>query len=214
VNLGKGAVPMPELLVFVPVSDPQVVQPWLDRLVAISSEHGGVEWKTRKAGDAEIHFCNLATEVAALSPSFVVADGYLIASSNTLNIVKALKQRDDAQNSLAAAADFAAAAKACAGAGAIVHLRGFKAVELGWRPFETWALPQIDAHADELGFGREAIPDQEAFAKALGTTTWSVTVDDAGVRGRVRGSLGFGALLAAGAQLFDELLQRATGKAN
>lgn len=211
VSMGTG-LKLPDVVLFVPVRDAQVVAPWIERLAGMAAQKHGIEWKTRQAGEHEIHYCEIATGMAALAPSYVLADGYLLLSTQTKSLVAALKQKDNRDGSLAAAPDFVAAQQGHAGAAGFLHLRSFRAVEFGWRPFEQNVLALLDRHADEVGFGREAVPDQEEFAKALGTTTISLTVDADGARLRSQGPIGFGGLLAGAAWLGDELLGRAAGR--
>jgi hypothetical protein len=209
-NIGPAFIPEP--LVLVPVTDASVVQQWLDRLCEMSAQMHGLQWKTRKVGSTDVRYCEVAAGIA-LSPSFALADGYLIASSQTKNVVAALRQKSDAGNSLAGAEDLQAAVKGSPGAAGFVHLRGFRLVQLGWRTFDSMVLSQLEGHERELGFGRDAIPDQEAFAQALGTTTWSVTVDDRGAHARAVGfPLGNAGLLAGTMFVFDDVLGRACSK--
>jgi hypothetical protein len=213
-NIGAllGPIPVPEPLLLVPVKDEAVVRQWLDRICEMSAQMHGLQWKTRKVGSTDVRYCEIAAGIA-LSPSFALADGYLIASSQTKNVVAALRQKSDASSSLASAEDLQAAVKQSPGASGFLHVRGFRLVELGWRTFDTMVLSQLEAHERELGFGREAIPDQEAFAKALGTTTWSLTVDDRGAHARAVGfPLGNAGLLAGLMFVFDDVLGRAAGK--
>lgn len=210
VGVAKGPVPVPELTVFVPVRDEQVVATWLERLAGMAEQETGMQWKTRKSGDAEIRYCEVQAGPFALSPSFVLANGHLIIGSSTKSVLRTLNQ--DRATSLAASEDFAAAAKQCQGAAAMLHLRTFRLVEIGWRDFETHVLGMVDAHSDELGFDREAVPDQEDFARGLGTMTWSASVDEQGLHLDARGSLGQSTLLIAAGALFDELLLRASGR--
>ncbi|MGE3174782.1 MAG: hypothetical protein AB7O97_19285 [Planctomycetota bacterium] len=210
-TMGKGAVPIPEALLIVPVRDEAVVQRWIERVQQLAVAKGGVEWRSRDADGTTIHYCRLH-EGVPLSPSFVLTNGYLLASTTTGVLTDALKQRDDADTSLARCRDFAAAASQNTGAAAFLHLRPSRGVENNWRMLETFALPQLDRFAEQIGFGRDALPDQEAIVRAAGEITLSVTVDADGVRLRSRSNLGLGGMVVGGAVLLDELLQRAAGK--
>jgi hypothetical protein len=211
--LEKGAVPKPELLAFVAVKNWQNVAALLGKLEQAVAEQLHAEWKTRQAGDAEIRFFNLKVEdKLQLSPCYARTSKGLLLASDANAMVRALNQAGKQDEALAAQADFASAAQVSAGASGLVHLRLFRAAELGWRSVETMAYPQLDEHADEVGFTSEALPDQEAVARALGTLTWSLHVDRHGVGLKSHGSLGLGAVLAAMGRAADEVLQRAGGK--
>lgn len=207
VSLSRGALPLPELLLFLPVRDGQVVSAWLERLAGAAAEHGGVQWKTRQVGATAVRYCDVTAGSMALSPSFALAHGHLIVGSHTKVVVAALQR--EAADSLASADDFVAAAEQCRDAAALLHLRNFRLVDVGWRPFEVHVLSQLDAHAEEIGFDRDAVPEQEDFAAALGTITIHATVDEHGARFGSRGNLSpWTAWIAAGAVL-DQLLLRA-----
>ncbi|MFY9345888.1 MAG: hypothetical protein WAT39_25575 [Planctomycetota bacterium] len=210
--LEKGAVPKPEMLVRIAVRDPQVVAALLQQLEGKVSEQSGLEWKTRKADDHEVRFVNLPLPEAKLqlSPCYVVTKDSLWLGSDAQALVRALRQ--DPAASLAAQPDFQALATQSKGASGVMHLRLFRAAEIGWRTVETMAYPQLDAHQDEVGFGSDALPDSETMAKALGTSSWVWTVDDAGVTVQSRGTFTFGSLLAAFGACGDEVLGRAGAK--
>ncbi len=213
-SLEKGAVPKPELLVRVAVRDATAVGAMLQRLEAAVAEGAGLEWKTRKAGEHEVRFCSVPLEAARLqlSPSYLLQKDALWLASDAAALVRALRQGDDAESSLTAQADFKQMIADTKGACGVLHLRSFRAVEIGWRTVETMGYPQLDAHKDEIGFGSEALPDAETMAKALGTSTFSYHVDGAGVTWRSHGTFTFGALLAALGAGGDDMLGRAGGK--
>jgi hypothetical protein len=100
------------------------------------------------------------------------------------------------------------------GASAVVHWRLHRLVELGYGAFEKNVGAAIDAQEDELGFGREALPDAESLAQALGVSSWLLHVGDAGVTLRGRGQLTFGSLYGALGLAFDGFLARAAKPAN
>lgn len=212
VALEKGAVPKPELLVRIAVRDAQVVGGLLQHLEAAVVENAGLEWKTRKADQHDVRFCSLQLPEAQLqlSPCYVLTKDALWFGSDAAALVRALRQ--DAGDSLAAQPDFQALAHDANGASGVMHWRLFRAAEIGWRTVETMVYPQIDAHKEQLGFGSDALPDAEAMAKALGTSTCLYRVDDHGVTVQSRGTFTFGAALAAFGMLGDEVLGRAGGK--
>jgi hypothetical protein len=210
IGLEKGAVPKPELLLHVGVRDAKAIAPLLAQLEQATARHGH-EWKARQVGDREIRFCNVAAPHVQLqlSPCYVLTDTSLVFGSDVAALVRALRQGERADESFAAQADFAEMAAAGAGASGVLHLRLFRAAELGWRSVETMLYPQIDAHEQRVGFGSEALPDAEAMARAVGTSTFLYTVDEDGVTWRSRGTLTFGSLLAGFGGLADEVLSRA-----
>ncbi len=214
IGLEKGAVPKPELLFRIAVRDAKAVAPLLQQLEAMAAARGGVEWKTRKVGEREIRFCNVSPEGVdlQLSPCYVLTERALLCGSDVAALVRALRQGDKPAESFAAQADFKALQTTAAGGSGVLHLRLFRAAELGWRSIETMVYPQLDAHKDQVGFGSEALPDAEAMAKALGTSTFVYTVDDDGITLKSHGTLTFGSLLAAFGMLGDEVLSRASGK--
>ncbi|MCA8976879.1 MAG: hypothetical protein KDC98_19305, partial [Planctomycetes bacterium] len=112
--------------------------------------------------------------------------------------------------SLATQPDFTAMRQATAGAFGVLHLRLFRASELGWRAVETMAFPQLDAHQDEIGFGSEALPEGEDLAKALGTSTVAAFVDENGFTLKNHGTLGLGSYLAGVATVLEDVLRRAS----
>lgn len=215
-QLEEGAIPLPSVLAIAKVRDEAVVSRWLDRLREATAQQGGIEWKTRKSGDVTVHYC--AIEAAAeskvpLVPSFALVAGNLIVGSQVRAVIEAIKQHEQADASLFATADFAAAAKAEAKSMAFLHLRPGRAIEKHWKAIETWVLPQLDAQSEQLGFGSEDLPEPEVFARGLGTMTLSATCDEHGVRLRSRGNLGLGGVLAAFGAVCDDVLQRASTKA-
>jgi hypothetical protein len=212
IALEKGAVPKPELLVRVAVRDAKVVGGLLQQLEAMVTGETGLQWKSRKAGEHDVRFCNLQLPEAEmqLSPSYLLTNDALWFASDTAALVRALRQGRDA--SLAAQPDFTEVAQAAAGASGVVHCRLFRAAEIGWRTVETLAYPLLDAQKDMLGFGSEALPDSETLAKALGTLTSIYRVDDSGVTTSTRGLLTNGALLAALGLAGDTVLDRASTK--
>jgi hypothetical protein len=214
IGLEKGAIPKPELLVRIAVRDAAAVAPLLQSLEAVMAQRGDIEWKTRKAGAHEIRYCNvqLPNVQLQLSPSWLLRDGALWLASDTQALVRSLRQADDAATSLQAQPDFQQMAAATKGASGVLHVRSFRAVELGWRSVETLAYPMLDAHRDDVGFGSEALPDMETMAKAVGTSTVSYRVDDDGVTCRSDGAFTLGAMLAALGAGSDHLLARAGAK--
>lgn len=211
IGLEKGAVPKPELLMRVAVADAAPVADLLLRLEAAAAQHVGVEWKSRDVDGNDVRFCNLPVgEAVQLSPCYALRDGALWLASDVAALVRALRQGPG--DSLAAEDDFAALRQTAAGASGVVHLRAFRGVEIGWRQIETLVYPLVDAQADRLGFDSDALPDAETLANALGTATWLWRVDDDGFTVESHGTLTFGALLAAGGALLDEVLARTTSR--
>lgn len=216
-SLEKGPLPKPELLVRLAVADAEVVQSLLPRLEAAVARRGEVVWRTRKVGAHEVRWCDLPLPGGALqlSPSYVLlADGLWLAS-DVAALVRTLRQSERANeenlgDSLAAQPDMQALADRAAGASGVLHVRAFRAAELGWRSVETLVYPQLDAHRDELGFGSEVLPDSEAVARALGTATMLYRVDDEGVTVEHHGTFTFGAMFAGLGWLVDDVLARAT----
>lgn len=208
-GLERGAVPKPELLVRIGVRDAAAVGSLLQRLEGVAAG-GGLEWKARKVGDHVLRFCNVPLPAAELqlSPCYVLQGDALWLASDTAALVRMLRQADDAATSLAAAPDVQALMQAAGGASGVVHVRTFRAVQLGWRAVETFGYPLLDARAEQLGFGSDALPDGETLAAALGSNSWLCHVDDDGITVQGRGTFTFGALLAAFGAAGDEVLVR------
>ncbi len=214
IGLEKGAVPKPELLVRMAVADGSAIVALLQKVEQMVAQQGGLEWKARKVGELTIRFCNVELPEAKLhlSPCYVLTGKELLFGSDVAALVRALKQREKADESFASQPDFQAMANDSKGASGVLHLRLFRAAELGWRSVETLAYPQLDAHKDEVGFGSDSLPDAETMAKALGTSTFVYTVDANGITMKSHGTLGFGSLFAALGSAADEVLHRACGK--
>ncbi len=214
-SLEKGAVPKPELLLRVAVREAAQVQPLLQRLEAMLAEEG-LEWKERAVGSATIRFVSIPVELGEVqwqfSPCYVLRQGELLLGSDVPGMVRALRQAERPADSFAEQPDFAQLASECRGKSGVLHLRLFRAADLGWRTVEQLAFPLLDNHQAEIGFGSEALPDAEAMAQALGTSTFTFAVDDSGLLVKSHGTLAFGALLAAGGALADEVLKRAGSK--
>lgn len=208
-SLEKAAVPKPELLVRLAVRDADKVAVVLQRLEAAVAREG-LEWKDRDVDGHTVRFCNVDIEdKLKLSPCYVLTKDALLLGSDTACLVRALRM-GDAGESFAAEPDFAEMARVADGAFGVLHLRLFRAAELGWRTVETLGFPQLDAHKEQLGFGSEALPDGETMAKALGTVTTAARVDESGLTITNQGSLGLGVYLAAFGALADDVLDRAT----
>jgi hypothetical protein len=213
VNLAKGPLPLPEPLLFVEIADWQQVEPLLQQLQEMTTKNHGIEWKTRKAGDAVIHYCEVKPgDSIRLSPCYVYQDGMLVFGSQVQNLLAAQEQHRKAEDSLFAQPDFAAAMQQNQGACGFAHLRWFRAAELTWRTVEIMAGKQLDAHAEDIGFGSEVLPDQETVARALGTSTTSVRVDAHGFLLQSHGNFGFACLLAGLGRAVDEVFSRASGR--
>jgi hypothetical protein len=216
-SLAAGAVPKPELLVHVGVRDPEVVQQLLQGLEQHVAQGVGLEFRSRDVDGTTVRFVNVRLPEAELqiSPSYALHGESLWIASDVATLVKALRQSaGDAGESLAAQEDFRLFAARVHGASGALHLRLFRAAQLGWRAVEQFGFPFVDAHADEIGFGSEALPDAETVAKALGTHTVAFHVDDRGVTVRSQGTLGFGALYAGLGAALDHVLEAATGKSH
>ncbi|HEX6810482.1 MAG TPA: hypothetical protein VF384_02560 [Planctomycetota bacterium] len=213
-SLEKGPTPKPELLVRVGVRDASVVAPFVKQLESMSAEHGPLEWKTRKVGDHEVRFCNVTLNEVQfpLSPCYVITDHALLVGSDVAVLVRALRQDAQPEESLAAQPDFKELQATVAGGSGFVHMRLFRAVEIGWRTVETLAYPMLDAKKEKVGFSSEALPDTETMAKALGTSTFVYDVDDHGITWRSHGTMAFGTMFASFGAVLDELLSRAGGK--
>lgn len=210
-SLERGAVPKPELLVLLAVRDRLRVAALLQRLEGLAAARGGMEWKTRRAGAHEIRYTALRAGDLQLSPSYVLLDGGLLLASDTAALVRALNQVGK-PDSLAVAEDFAAMANGSRGASGVVHLRLFRAVELGWRSVETMLYPLLDQQADQIGFTSDALPDQEAMARALGVCSLAWHVDEHGISLRGAGPVGLAAAVAAVGKVADQILQRASAR--
>lgn len=207
-SLEKGAVPKPELFVRVAVKDPARVASLLQRLEAAVAEQG-LEWKERDVDGRAVRFCNVDVEgKLKLSPCYALTEDALLLGSDTACLVRALRMQD-ADDSLVSQADFAEMERVAEGAFGVLHIRLFRAAELGWRTVETLGFPQLDAHKDELGFGSEALPDGETVAAALGTATMAARVDEHGITLTNQGTLGLGVYLAAFGALIDDVFARA-----
>ncbi|MEO6597728.1 MAG: hypothetical protein ABIP94_23530 [Planctomycetota bacterium] len=214
VAIGLERGPKPELLVHFAVRDRATVASLLQRVEAMVAGQGGIEWKSRKVGDDEIRFFSATLPNGALqvSPCYVLTNDALMCGSDVAGLVRALNQHKEPKASLAAEPDFQSLATEAKGGSGVLHLRLFRAAEVGWRTVETLVYPQLDAHKDEVGFGSETLPDAETMAKALGTSTFVYSVDDAGITVASHGTLTIGSLLAAIGALGDQVLSRACGK--
>src|SRR5262245_7647614 len=207
----KGAL-LPDALAVLSVRDRKVLAPWLDKALEAAAKQG-VEWKTRDADGVAIRYCDVPVEGIRLplAPALALLDDRLLIASQPKVIVAALKQRADHASSLAAVEDFAAQAQRNANASLLVHLRQGLGVARGWRFVESM-FKSFEGVQEQLGFGPEALPDQEEIARAAGSTTFTITVDDHGVRLRTQGNLGLGGLLIGVASVGDAVLQRAANK--
>lgn len=213
-SLGDTPAPIPGLTVVVRLRDVAAATKWLDKAREASVDQG-LQWKVRMQGETTIHYC--AAPISGeggieLTPSYAIHDGNLVIGSTTKVVLDALKQRADESTSLFREADFTVAMLAEESAMGLVHLRPGRLCERRWGLAETWLLPQLDANQQELGFSSEDLPEPEAIAAALGTSTISVTCDDEGLRLRMRGNLGLGGVAACFCVLVDEVLARATSK--
>ena len=196
-SLEQGALPKPELLVRIEVRDAPRVAALLQRLTAMVADETGLEWKQRKVDENVVHFVNVDVEQRfKLSPCWALADGALLLGSDAAVLVRALRL-DDPEDSLAAQEDFRTLATNTQGAFGVLHLRLFRGVDLAWRTVETMVFPQVDAHADDIGFDSSALPDSEAMGALLDTSTVAAFADESGYSLESRGALGSGAWLAA-----------------
>ncbi|MFK7741150.1 MAG: hypothetical protein AB8H80_12600 [Planctomycetota bacterium] len=212
-SLEKGPVPKPELLMRLTVRDHDLVAGLLQRVEQMSSQEGGVEWRSRKSGDDAIRFCSMQVEGGLmLTPCYLLTNDALWFGSDALGLSRAMKRADRPEQSLAAQPDFAQMADKTDGASGVLYVRAFRGVQIGWRSVETMLYPMLDAQADEIGFGSEALPDQEQMAKALGTTTIAYHVGDDGVTVRAEGSMTIGALLAGLGAMADRVLSLASAQ--
>lgn len=208
VGLGSGGVPKPEVMVHVAVRDAAHVHQMLTAIEGHIAERG-VTWASRQQGDHEIRYAQFeGGDQAVLTPCYTVLDGGVVIASNVALLVRTVKQFGSPDQSLAATDDFRAAAADAKGGVGFLHVRWFRGVELAWRTIETHVYNYVDSHADELGFDRDALPEAEELARAVGTSTMILHVDDAGMRVTSRGPIGTGSAVAAGGMLLDELLQR------
>jgi len=203
---------LPDALAVLSVRDRKALAPWLDKAFEVAAQQG-IEWKTRDADGVAIRYCDVPMEGIRLplAPAFALLDDRLLIGSQPKVIVAALKQRQDRASSLAAVDDFAAQAQQNTKASLLVHLRQGVSVARGWRNVES-LFKSFEGVQEQLGFGPEALPDPEDIARAAGTTTFTITVDDHGVRLRTQGNLGLGGLLIGAASLGDAVLQRAANK--
>lgn len=213
VDLASGQLPLPQPLLFVEVADRDKVAGLLDRLKEAGSQRLGLEWRTRESGDDVIHFCDVQPDDSIrLTPCYAFADGMLVVGAHLQSLQKALEQRRQAETSLFAQPDFATAMQHADGVSGFMHLRWFRAAELTWRTVETQLGAMIDAHADEIGFGSEVLPELETVKQALGTCTTTVRVDGHGVTLENRDKFGFSCMLAGALRAADEVLARACGR--
>lgn len=209
-SLEKGPIPKPELLLRVVVREAAQVANLLPQLESMAEMALGVEWKSRQLDGMEIRYCNVPLgDSLQMSPCYVLRSGDLLFGSDLQGLVRALRQSQRPGDGLMAQPDFAVLREEAAGASGVLHLRWFRAADLGWRSVEQLAFPWIDQHSEELGFGSEALPEAEAMAAALGTSTVGFRVDDQGFLVRGRGSLSFGSLLAGGLAVAELVLGRA-----
>jgi len=212
VAAAKGGVPKPEVLLRVEVRDRAAAAQLLQRLERAVANAARCEWKSRAIGDREVRFCTVEIQDAnvQLAPCYALLDDGVVFGSDVASLVRALRPDADAAAALAAQDDFVAMAKATNGSSGVVHVRSFRAVELGWRTVESWVFPLVDQNADQLGFDSDALPDTETMARALGTSTISFRVDDDGIEVRHHGTLAAGAWFASFGALVDEVLLRAS----
>ncbi|MCR9248435.1 MAG: hypothetical protein NXI31_25695 [bacterium] len=210
ISLEKGPVPKPELLARIELDDSRPIAALLQRVEAMVADESGLTWKQRNVDGTAVRFLNVTVENQfKISPCYAVTDEALLIGSDTAALVRALRA-EDPEESLAGQDDFRAVAKDAKGCFGVSHLRLFKASELGWRSVETMVFPQIDAHADEIGFDSDALPEQEELSEALGTWTMAAHVDDKGFTLVNHGTLGWGAQLAGLGTALSEVLKRAS----
>ncbi|MFT4514135.1 MAG: hypothetical protein ACI91B_002843, partial [Planctomycetota bacterium] len=213
ITLEKGAMPKPELLVRLSVKNAEPIAELLQRIEGLSSKAQDLEWRSRKAGDIDVRFCNVTIEDQfQISPCYALTADGLWIGSDVAGLVRALRRMDNPEKNLTSAEDFQKLAKDSAGASGVMHIRSFRGVQIGWRTVETMLYPMIDAKSDELGFDSDALPDSETLAAAVGTTTMIYRVDDDGVTVKSEGPMTVGAFLAVFGAAADEVLSRATGK--
>ena len=214
-SLGNAPAPIPEAVAIAKIRDAAVVGKHLDSMRAAMAKQG-LEWKVRMQGDTQVHYCSAPIGEDSglqLTPSYAIHEGCLVIGSTTKALLDAMKQRADETTSLFRETDFVAAALADEGAMAFVHLRPGRFCERYWRTAEARLFPLIDDNQEELGFSSVDLPEPEAFAKALGSMSWSITCDEDGMRLRMRGNVGLGGAAASFAALVDDVLLRAKAKA-
>lgn len=207
--LEKGAVPKPELLLRFAVREATVVGGLMRRLERHLAQGTGVAWKSRDVDGRELRFCNLPLPELPfqVSPCYALTNDALWLGSDAQALVRALRQ--DPAEGLAAQPDFQQLIADSRGASGVLHWRLFRAAEIGWRAVETMVYPQLDAQKEWLGFGSDALPDAEAMAHALGTSSCCWHVDGDGITFRTHGTFAAGGLFAALGFVADEVLARA-----
>ncbi len=210
-GFGDGPMPKPELMVHVAVRDAASAAQILSHVEELGRSEGA-NWGTRQVGDATIRYAKLDRGQAIVTPCYVQVPGGVVLASNVAALVTMLGQDREPAGSLAAQDDFRAAVAMAQGSVGFVHARWFRAVERSRQLLETQLYNLVDSHADELGFDRDALPDVETLAKAVGSSTSVLRVDDAGIRFVQHGPVGLGALVAGGGLFLDELLRRSAAR--
>jgi hypothetical protein len=201
-------LPIPEVLAFLEVSNPQAIEPLLQGIV----DESGLEWHTTTSRDTEIYYTNVVVEGVMLSPCFGFDDGMLIFSSHVRNLKAALSQRENPEDSLAAQDSFRQLQQDVGDATALVHVRGNKMIDLMWPLAEGQMRMFLDSEGRQMGLSSDLIPEVEEVSRALGTSSLSLHIDEDGVFFKQVSNTGPGAMLAGAAMFLDAILQTAQGR--
>ena len=201
-------LPIPEILAFLEVGNPQAIEPLLQAVV----DESGLEWHTTTSRDREIYYTNVVVEGVMLSPCFAFDDGMLIFSSHVRNLKAALSQKQNPEDSLAAQDSFRQLQQDVGDATALVHVRGNKMIDLMWPLAEGQMRMFLDTEGRQMGLNSDLMPEVEEVSRALGTSSLSLHIDEGGVFFKQVSNTGPGAMLAGAAMFLDAILQTAQGR--
>jgi hypothetical protein len=208
VNVPKQLIPIPEVMAFLEIRNPQLVEP----ILAMVMDQSELEWRTTTSRDREIHYANVKVDNVMLSPCFAFDDGMLLVSSHVRNLKAALGRRERPEDSLAAQPSFRRLQEDVGDATALVHIRGNKLIDLTWPMAESQLRMVLDGPGRQLGLNSDVIPQVEDVSQALGTSSLSFHVNDGGIFLKQVSNTGLGAILAGAAMFFDAVLAQAQGK--
>ncbi|MHC5062526.1 MAG: hypothetical protein ACYTG5_00970 [Planctomycetota bacterium] len=193
------AVPMigaqgmiPQSLVFIDSGRPEKAMKMILGMV----EQQGMEIKTARFRDGEIHYTSIPTAIGQLSPAMIAHDGMVILASDLRALKAAIGRGEQNRRNLTSSESFVATMEEHKGATKLATLRFGDNISQIWGTLLPFLERQLEKQ-DQLQLPPEILPDEDELREILSDVVLTLTADDSGIAFRAEEPIGLGMVLAS-----------------
>ncbi len=207
----RGSELIPDLLLFVPVQDPDKMLGMVKNLLQMAPE---VKFRDQKVGDEHVYVISLPKKVKRkmpLTPAFTFKNGFMIWSLNARSLKNQARHWPTPEESYAGSPAFQKLRRGDQGASSLIHLHLKTGFSLLWdnKQLMGMALMGINQENPDLNLSLDDLPTSEQLAPLFQDASISSVWNETGLHTRMENyPLSYTRVLVYGASFFDWFLEQ------